>query len=155
MVHIRSDTLKGHGSDQLLKEAQVGRLATCSGDQPYIVPISFVYEDGRIIFHGARTGKKMDNIAANNQVSFEVDESEFVPDDDPCRLHWKFRSVVASGKARVLEDPDEVVSALQLLVEKYAPGKGSLISRERAESYDNLALVEIIVEELTERVDTD
>ncbi len=155
MVNFCSDTLKSHGSDQLLKEAQVGRLATCSGDQPYIVPISFVYEDGRIIFHGARTGKKMDNIAANSQVSFEVDESEFVPDDDPCRLHWKFRSVVVSGKARVLEDPDEVVSALQLLVEKYAPGKGMLISRERTESYDNLALVEIIVEELTERVDTD
>jgi len=155
MAKFDSDTMKSDGSDQLLKQAQVGRLATCSGEQPYIVPISFVYENGRIIFHGARTGKKMDNIAANSQVSFEVDESEFVPDDDPCRLHWKFRSVVASGRARVLEDPDEIVSALQLLVEKYAPGKGSLISRERTESYDNLALVEITVEELTERVDTD
>jgi len=155
MVNFSSDTMKSHGSDQLLKEAQVGRLATCSDDQPYIVPISFVYGDGKIIFHGARTGKKMENIAANNQVSFEVDESEFIPGDDPCKLHWKFRSVVASGKAKVLEDPDEIVPALQLLVEKYSPGLGSLITQKRVDSYANLALVEITVEEMTERVETD
>jgi len=151
MSEFNPQTQDHGGADRLLKDAPVGRLATCRGSEPYVVPVSFVYENGRIIVHGSAKGKKMDNITSNPKVCFEVDESEFVPDEDPCKLHWKYRSVVAAGTARVLEDPEEIVAALKLLVDKYAPGKGSLITRERTESYENLALVEIVVDELTEK----
>ena len=59
--------------EEVLREAQVGRLGTSVDGQPYVVPLSFAYHDGNIIFHGAREGKKMEDIARNPRVCFEVD----------------------------------------------------------------------------------
>ena len=65
--------------EEVLRAAHVGRLGTCVEGEPYIVPLSFVYDDGRILFHGALEGKKMEQIAENPRVCFEVDESVLVP----------------------------------------------------------------------------
>ena len=88
--------------EELLREAEVGRLATCSGDEPYIVPVSFAYYDGRIIVHGSREGRKMANIAENPRVCFEVDQSEKVEGERPCDYAFRYMSVVVQGRARVL-----------------------------------------------------
>ena len=72
--------------EKALREAEVGRLGTSVDGQPYVVPLSFAYHDGKIVFHGAKIGKKMENIARNPEVCFEVDTSEIIPADDPCRF---------------------------------------------------------------------
>lgn len=134
--------------ERILKEAEVGRLGTSSDGQPYVVPLSYVYHDGKIIFHGAKAGKKMENIARNPRVCFEVDSSEIIPADDPCAFTYRYKSVIANGTARLLEKPQEKAEAMRLLVEKYAPGKGSQMTEERLAAYDNLAMVEITVDEM-------
>jgi nitroimidazol reductase NimA-like FMN-containing flavoprotein (pyridoxamine 5'-phosphate oxidase superfamily) len=133
--------------ERLLTGAEVGRLATCVDDEPYVVPLSFVYRDGRIIVHGAAGGRKMENISRNPRVCFEVDEAELMPSDDPCKYNYRYRSVVASGRARVLEEPGARLEALRLLVEKYAPGKGGMLTTERLRG-SRLAVVEIEVDEM-------
>jgi len=72
--------------ESLLKEAEIGRLGTCVDGEPYVVPLSFAYHDGKIVFHCAKRGKKLDNIAKNPQVCFEVDMGEVIPDEKPCRF---------------------------------------------------------------------
>ena len=134
--------------ERVLMEAEVGRLGTSSGGRPYVVPISFAYRDGKIVFHGAKIGKKMENIARNPWVCFEVDTYEIIPADDPCGFTYNYRSVIADGAARVIDDPSERAASLRLLVEKYAPGKGSQMTEERVVAFDNLAVVEIAVEEM-------
>lgn len=63
------------GIIELLDRAWVGQLATSGeGGKPYVVPICFVFADGRIYFHCAQAGKKLDNIRANPQVCFSVHE---------------------------------------------------------------------------------
>ena len=134
--------------ERALREAEVGRLGTSADGRPYVVPLSFAYHDGKIIFHGAKIGKKMKNIARNPRVCFEVDTSEIIPSDNPCGFTYKYRSVIADGTARVIEDPAEKAASLRLLVEKYAPGKGSQTTEDRVAAFDNLAVVEITVEEM-------
>jgi nitroimidazol reductase NimA-like FMN-containing flavoprotein (pyridoxamine 5'-phosphate oxidase superfamily) len=134
--------------EKALREAEVGRLGTSVDGQPYVVPLSFAYHDGKIVFHGAKIGKKMENIARNPKVCFEADTSEIIPADDPCRFTHRYRSVIANGTARVIEDPSEKAAALRLLVEKYAPGKGSQMTEERVGAFDNLAVVEINIAEM-------
>ncbi len=56
--------------EAVLREATVGRLGTSRDDVPYVVPISYVYHSGKIIIHGAKQGKKMEDIAANPRVCF-------------------------------------------------------------------------------------
>lgn len=133
---------------QVLLEAGVGRLGTCYKSQPYVVPVSFVYHNEKIIFHGAKIGKKMENIAKNPRVCFEVDTSEIIPSENPCNFTYRYKSVVAQGTARVLEEPIEKTDALKLLIEKYAPYKGDQLTEKRMEAFDNLAIVIITIEEM-------
>lgn len=134
--------------ERVLEEAYVGRLGTSVDDQPYIVPLSFAYHDGKIVFHGAKIGKKMENIARNPKVCFETDTSVIIPADDPCMFTHRYRSVIANGTARIIKDSSEKAAALRLLVEKYAPGKGSQMTEKRVGAFDNLAVVEINIAEM-------
>ncbi len=153
MSKAHSEAVSLDRGEALLREARIGRLGTCREGEPYVIPISFVYDDGRIFFHGSKEGKKMEFIAANPRVCLEADEAEFVDGEDPCKLHWNYRSVVAIGRARVLEETGEVLAGLRLLVDKYSPGKGDLLTRDRVEGYADLAVVKIEVEEITEKRD--
>ena len=134
--------------EAVLREATVGRLGTSRDDIPYVVPVSYVYDDGRIIIHGAKQGKKMEDIAANPRVCFEVDVSEIIASDDPCTYSYRYKSVIVNGTARILEDPTEKLEGLQLLTEKYAPGKGPRLTGEHLKKNWNLSIIEINIHEM-------
>ena len=58
---------------QILKDGEYGVLATCGADgQPYGVPLSYVYHKGKIYFHGAKTGHKLNNLSGSPKASFTV-----------------------------------------------------------------------------------
>jgi len=135
--------------EELLREAEVGRLATCSGGEPYVVPVNFVYYDGRIIVHGSREGRKMANIAANPRVCFEVDQAEKVEGERPCDYAFRYMSVVVQGRARVVEGDEARLAALRRLTDKYAPGKGCMLTMDDLKKYANLAVVEVTVDSMT------
>jgi len=135
--------------EELLREAEVGRLATCSGDEPYVVPVNFAYYDGRIIVHGSREGRKMANIAVNPRVCFEVDQAEKVEGERPCDYAFRYMSVVVQGRARVVEGDEARLAALRRLTDKYAPGKGRMLTTEDLKKYANLAVVEVTVDSMT------
>jgi len=134
--------------EEVLRDAQIGRLGTSVDGQPYVVPLSFAYHDGKIIFHGAREGKKMEDIARNPRVCFEVDNGEAIPSDDPCGFSFRYRSVIANGTAKIIEDPKTSLEALRILVDKYSPGKGEKLTLERIERSKNMVVVEIAVDEM-------
>jgi hypothetical protein len=108
--------------DEILTQTMVGRLGTCLDGIPYIIPINFVYDGGRIFFHSAREGRKVSNIAANPNVCFEVDEVGDVLAKEPiCRSSTAYRSVIVFGQARQVSETDTKLSALRKMAKKYAP----------------------------------
>ena len=58
---------------EILERGSSGVLAL-SGDEgyPYAVPLSYVYSEGKLFFHCALTGHKMDAIRQNENASFCV-----------------------------------------------------------------------------------
>ena len=112
---------------------------------PYAVPVSYVYADGKIYFHTAVKGHKVDAIRRDAKVSFCVVEQD---DVKPAEFTTYFRSVIAFGKARILEDEGEKLSALHLLADKYSSGEAGL-EAEIAKGFHHLLMVEITVEHLT------
>lgn len=61
--------------------------------------MNYVYEDGKLWFHGAKSGHKSDAIRRDPKVSFFVAETDqLVPE----ALTTYFRSVIAFGKVRIL-----------------------------------------------------
>ena len=92
--------LSAEESIAILERMTNGVLAL-HGDEgyPYAVPVSYVYADGKIYFHSAMKGHKVDAIMRNERVSFCVVERD---DVCPGEFTTYFRSVVLFGKARIL-----------------------------------------------------
>ena len=69
------ETLSSEQAWELLSTRQLGRIATSVGDQPEIFPINFYAADGKIVFRSA-AGAKLAEIAVNNRLAFEADETD-------------------------------------------------------------------------------
>ena len=104
---------------EILRTAKRGVLAVL-GDEgyPYAVPLDIVYEDGKIYFHCAKEGHKLDAILREPKCSFCV-LSEGVPEPDSWWFH--FSSVISFGKIAIMEDPEAIREKLILLGRKYMP----------------------------------
>ncbi len=93
-------------------------ILACMGDEdyPYAVPVSYTYTNGKIYIHSAKAGHKVDAIIKYPKVSFAVvDEDQIVS----AEYTSYFRSVIAFGKARIVEG-EERLEAFKALVEKYS-----------------------------------
>ncbi len=134
-------------SIEVLERNTAGVLAAAGDeDYPYAVPLSYVYADGKIYFHCAKSGHKMDAIARNEKVSFcVIDEDRIVPEE----FTTYFRSVIVFGRARTLEG-DEKMDAILKLSMKYSPDETEESrKKEISGSFDNMAMVEISIEHMT------
>ncbi len=101
---------------QILREENIGRLAMCAGDYPYVIPLCYVYVRQCIYFHCGPAGKKLEMIRENNRVCFQVDRiSKILPSDYPCKYSIDSRSVIAFGRVTEVEDDAEKLEALEAL----------------------------------------
>ncbi len=116
-------------------------------DYPYAVPISYVYDDGKIYFHSAKSGHKIDAIQKTEKASFCVIDKDLVV---PEEYTTYFRSVIAFGKIRVIEDDREKRAAIEKLAIKYAledtaANRDDAISRE----WKSLCMLEMKIDHIT------
>ena len=132
---------------EVLERNTSGVLAVFGDDgYPYAVPLSYVYIDGKIYFHSALTGHKIDALEAYDKVSFCVVDADDVA---PSEYTTYFRSVIAFGRARILRDEQEKMAALRLLGEKYNPGQPDALDAEAAHGFSRLHMIELTIEHLT------
>lgn len=103
---------------EILDTAEYGVLSTVGKDgQPYGVPLSYVHKHGRIYFHCALTGHKLDNIEENEKVSFcAVGRTKVLPD----QFATAYESAVVFGVASEVYGAERH-KALLWLLEKYCP----------------------------------
>lgn len=142
------------GKQLLSMEDTVGVMGRCTngvlaclGDEgyPYAVPLSYVYFNGRIYFHSAKTGHKIDAITKNPKVSFSViDEDKIVSEE----YTTHFRSVIAFGKARVVEG-DERLESFVALVEKYSGNQPEEAKNKEISKCTHAHIIAIDVEHIT------
>jgi len=108
----------------IISEARVCRIGLVDGYTPYVVPVNFGFKNNIFYFHGAKSGKKIDTLRKNPAVCVEIDILEaFEPAEDgnACDYGFAYRSIIARGTARCIEDPGEKKEALTVIVKKYAP----------------------------------
>ena len=100
-----------------LKIAEYGVLAVF-GDHgyPHAVPINYVYMNGKIYFHCAKEGHKLDAIEKNNKVAFTAVGYHKVLAD---KFDSEYKSVVVHGRAFECFD-DEKEAALREMINKYS-----------------------------------
>ncbi|MGN1329495.1 MAG: pyridoxamine 5'-phosphate oxidase family protein [Eubacterium sp.] len=131
---------------EILKRGKTAVIGV-SGDDgyPYTVPVNYVYDSGKIYFHCAKEGHKIDAIKRNNKISLCV-----IDKDDVCveRLTTYFSSAVIFGRARILENEDEIINAAEKLALKYNCNMETA-HKEIESALKMLCCVEIEIEHLT------
>ena len=133
---------------EILMKNTSGVLAVL-GDSgyPYAVPLSYVYDSGSLYFHCAKSGHKLDAVKNCDKVSFcIIDQDQVVPE----KYTTYFRSVIIFGRASVVEQEDEIRSAIGKLAVKYNPddskeNRNNVIEKE----YKAMCMVKIQIEHMT------
>lgn len=108
--------------ERIIAAAQVCRLGLSRDNLPYVVPVSFGYDGAAIYFHTAMEGMKLDYLASNNRVCFELEHDvRVVPSaDDACEWSFSFYSVIGFGTVEEVVDPPRKAQALNLIVRHYS-----------------------------------
>lgn len=119
--------------EAIIRSARICRLAMCDGDRPYLVPLSYGYEDNTLYFHSATQGRKIDILQRNPEVCFEIEgESTVVPGESPCKWTITYRSVIGFGRVRWITEDSEKRRALDRIMARHGA--------EGAREYDPPAL---------------
>ena len=104
---------------EVLKTSKRGVLSLIGDDgYPYGIPIDYWYseEDGRIYFHGAKEGHKIDSIKACDKASFCVYDEGYRKEGE-----WalNIRSVIIFGRISLVEDAALTRTICSELVKKF------------------------------------
>jgi len=97
--------------EDFLFAGRILRLATISKDgSPHVVPIWYLYENGKIYIHTEANSVKARNIQRNNSVAMCVDIGEF---------YYDLKNIILKGKAKILEDEDLATRIAEKIQVKY------------------------------------
>ena len=134
-------------SIEILRKATAGTLALLGdGGYPYAVPISYVYADGKLYFHSALSGHKVDAIRNCDKASFCVIDKD---DVQPERYTTFFRSVIAFGRIHIIEDEQEKQETARLLGDRYNPNQEEALQKELEHGFARMMMIRFDIEHLT------
>lgn len=134
-------------SIRILSASTSGVLALLGdNDYPYAVPISYVYADGKLYFHSAMSGHKIDAIRRHEKASFCVIEQDEIHGEEYTTY---FRSVIAFGRIRIIDDADEKLRTARLLGDRYNPNDEEALRNELAKGLSHMLMLCFDIDHLT------
>ena len=133
---------------RLLTQSRRGVLAVNGDDgYPFAIPVNYFYDEaqGKIWFHGAKSGQKVDALKRSDKVCFTVYGNEH---SEPGEWAPYVQSTVVFGRCRLVEDAAETEAKVRELAMKYYPSADE-VEAEIAKAIKAVQLYEITVEHLT------
>lgn len=115
---------------------------------PYTVPINFYYDpdDGKLYFHGSKTGHKAEAMENCDKVCFTVWNQGFKKEG---RWEWNATSVVVFGRVKAVHDPSVAKEKLQKLATKYYPTQDEVEQEMSGPAMNHVQLFSIEIEHMT------
>lgn len=134
--------------NELLKTSKRGVLAMNGDDgYPYAVPVNYFYDEneGRIFFHSAKPGYKVDCLKSSNKVCFTVLGGETIRDEA-----WApyMQSVVIFGRCKLIDNKQTAMERLKDFAMKYYPSEDLVIDEIKADG-KAVQMFEIDIEYMT------
>lgn len=133
--------------EKVFQDAEICRLAIMGTEYPYIVPLNFGYEKGVVYFHSAREGQKLEYIKNKPEVCIQADSGIRIEESGiPCNWSTAYNSVIAYGRAYIIEEADEKRKAMGVIVRHYKPG---FDEEDAFGEMDDLCVVKVLIESMT------
>jgi len=111
--------------DDILASARILFLALRSDPAPYVVPVCFGLEKDTLYVHSALVGTKIELLRRHSVVGFSAStDMNVIAGGSACDFTAAARSVVGTGRARIVENQEERRRGLDSIMRHYADGFG-------------------------------
>lgn len=129
---------------EIICRGKAAVMAVAGDDDPYAVPVNYVYDGECVYIHSASEGHKIDALRRNPKCSLcVIDKDDIVPEE----FTSHFRSAIIFGKAEFLTTDEEKTTALKLLCGKYCEGMDP--TGEINKSLKAVAVIRIRIDRMT------
>ncbi len=133
---------------EVLKNTKRGVLSLIGDDgYPYGIPIDHWYceEDGKIYFHGAKEGHKIDSIKASDKASYCVYDEGYRNEGD-----WalNIKSVILFGRISLVENEDKARDICTALTRKFTDD-AEYLEKELNNAFSRVQCLEFSPEHMT------
>jgi uncharacterized protein len=136
--------------EEIIRKADVCRIAIANGDIPYIVTMNYGYTDiqgRRLYFHCANNGRKLEMIRKNNYVCFEMDiDHKLFKGEKACSWGMKYRSVVGYGNITIITEKEIKKRGLNCIMTHYG-GEGDHLYDEKV--LDKTTILQLDIKEIS------
>ena len=136
--------------DQIIHNSLICHLSCSLNNQPYVVPLSFGYDGNAVYFHTAQEGKKNAILSANPQVCLGFEhEIQIQPDPDlACRWSFHFQSVIATGIAEVVTNPEDRLYGITQVMLHFSDKAWEISEKELS----RVTIWQVILTEITGKI---
>ena len=132
--------------EAMIRSAKVCRVGFSDNGQPYIVPMSFGYQDNILYFHCAKEGRKIECIRQNPQVCFEFDEDATpLPHEKACRWSMKYKSIIGYGRVEFIRGTEDKRCALEIIMRQYSQEQFEFPAPE----IEKITIFKIVIEQMS------
>lgn len=117
------------------------------GGYPYGIPLDFYFDEvrGKVYFHSAREGHKVDALRSNPKACMTTWNTGFKKPGD---WAWYVTSVICFGRVRLVEEEDLALDALFQIGKKYYPSAEE--ARELAQkTLSRVQILELTIDHMT------
>jgi nitroimidazol reductase NimA-like FMN-containing flavoprotein (pyridoxamine 5'-phosphate oxidase superfamily) len=109
---------------KILDEGLVCHVGFATDGQPYVIPTLFARVGDAIYFHGSAASRMLRGVSEGLVVCITVTLTDGIVLARSVFNHsMNYRSVVALGKAKLVDVPEEKLEALRAFTEKILPGR--------------------------------
>lgn len=126
----------------ILDSAFIAHVGFCVNGQPFVIPMLYARDGDSILLHGSIASRLIQQVGSGIEACLSV---TIVDGLVLARSHFhhsaNYRSVVAFGRASIIDDADAKVAALAHFVDAMLPGRAS---ESRAPDRNELAATHVL-----------
>ncbi len=133
---------------RILDAALICHVAYAIDGQPYCTPTSFWREGDRLFWHGSSASRMLRNLAKGVEACLSVCHVDGIVLARSAFHHSiNYRSVMAFGTARLIEDAEEKTQALRAFVNRYFPGRYETVKRPDPQEVKGTTIISMRIDE--------
>nr|WP_294529756.1 pyridoxamine 5'-phosphate oxidase family protein [uncultured Rhodopila sp.] len=137
----------------LLDASMLCHVAYVIDGQPYCTPTLFWREATRLYWHGSSASRMLRNQSEGEPVCLTVSHLDSLV-LARCGFNHSvdYRSVMAFGRARIIEDPAEKARALVAMVDRFYPGRTATLRQSTEQEIKATRVVGMEIEQASAKV---
>ena len=140
---------------KILDEAFVGHVGFAIENQPFVIPTMFARIGDHIYLHGSAASRMLRSLANGVPVCITVTLTDgLVLARSVFNHSMNYRSVVALGRATLIDDAAEKLRALQAFTEKLIPGRWNDARQPNERELQATSILKLPLTEISAKVRT-